>query len=493
MKSVIMLGGEVLVNNQDQRTYQDEKSFEASIRIVCETQCASAIMPDKHANENINEEESERETDAEGTHIKVVDAPMSDIATMDVRTVVQMMQDMKMEMNASLKTELKKFKEDLMTSGTMQHECQATTDLRFLKAKIEVCEYKERLMVDAMSRMTNQINEMQHKLEMIDSNNAKRMMLLSGFECSTKKADRLHELEYFVSQNMDINIRIEEAYPIGGNTPRDIVITLLSINDKHLIFQNISKIKNLKNSHGRKYYFRDYLTAKQNEHRKRAQHVADVVGEMDPIDQEEVSRTQEHIYIGDRPYQKIVTEPEATSVLRLPLTKLNQIMATPVDRCSKAIEIQGNRFTAYSIATNDKEYVQNAYMKIRLNHAEVRHIVCVWNIPGPREYENIDGCDDQDVGASAPLVEIMKDSNISNRAIYIVRNCGQKLYADRTSSYIQAMTQTMKEFPVNSFNGERQQITQSPSVPILNNTQRKLPNSYANAVKSPPPPGTNYS
>ena len=127
------------------------------------------------------------------------------------------------------------------------------------------------------------------------------------------------------------------------------------------------------------------------------------------------------------------------------MNRLNEIMATELER-GRMFECQGNKFIPYSLCTTDYQRINDAYMKLRLNHAEARHIICAWNNVGVPIYECADGCDDGDHGASEAVLQMMIDNNIKNRTIFIVRNCGQKLYDSRLDCYIKAARQVIREF-----------------------------------------------
>ena len=409
---------------------------------------------------------------------------LMDNPTIDIRTVMKMIGEMKSEIATNMTAQIQQLRVELAKSQHQEtHQCAATQEVPMLRAKIEVCEAKERMMVDTMHLMSQRISELQIRMDNSDLNSAKRMLILSGFELSEKRQDRNKQIERFLYSKMGVDILLEDSYQIGSATPRETVITLLSINDKYLIFQNVSKIKNLKNSHGKKYYFREYMPARQNDFRKKSQHIADQVAKLDEHEQEEVSIYKGDIYVGDRKYQKIVTEPDATQVLNMPLHELNQIMAMEINRGANPVYKDGNKFTGYSLCTNDPKTIAKAYMKIRLNHAEARHIICAWNIPGLRKYESADGCDDQDNGASIPIVQLLTDNQIESRVIFVVRNCGKKLNAERNSCYVQVAKALISEFPLNPVTNTRQQILD------------QVKSTYANVVKSPPQtePKTNQS
>ena len=194
------------------------------------------------------------------------------------------------------------------------------------------------MIIDVVSGVSDQVKEVQSRIEYMDMNTNKKAVILSGFEASEKRGICYRQLQSFFAEQMCIQVVIEDFYKIGSATPPDIVITLLSNTHKRQIFQNIDRIKNLVNSHGKKYYFRDLLTPKQNEKRKKGQYIADSESTKQLVDQEEISTGGGQIYIGDKKYVKKIQEPDPTKLLRLSISELNEIMKTDIQKKLTSME-----------------------------------------------------------------------------------------------------------------------------------------------------------
>ena len=185
----------------------------------------------------INESEGEErymETD--------IDSARPNHTTMDIRTVVQMLEGLKIDMKEQLKNEV----QNCLHSADENE--MATTDkekLKLLESKcsnlvkqVTVCQAKERMMVNIMSNMSQKIKELQAKNEMTDRTIGRRTVILSGFEGNqTKKAEYRQQLLHFFTNEMKIQIVIEDFYFIGSKTPQDVVLILLSSTHKKTIFQ----------------------------------------------------------------------------------------------------------------------------------------------------------------------------------------------------------------------------------------------------------------
>ena len=272
---------------------------------------------------------------------------------------------------------------------------------------------------------------------------------------------------------MQVEVYIEDLYFIGNDVgkTRDIAIILQNIQQKKAVFAAIEKIKNYVNSKGKKYYFRDFLTTKQNEFRKKCQQVADRMMEEDEVDREEVSTNNGKLFIGSKEYVPAVQPPDPTHVLRLPMPKLNRIMALPVQR-GKLLQNRGNDFIGYTMPVSTTDEVNDAYMKIRLLHAEARHIVCAYSVPGVNFYQANDHCDDEDYGSSKVILDTMIKNEITNRAVYVVRNCGEKLHSERMQMYSQAAKQVINAHPWNQITNTNQKVAESSETAMDNQPKK---------------------
>ena len=67
-----------------------------------------------------------------------------------------------------------------------------------------------------------------------------------------------------------------------------------------------------------------------------------------------------------------------------------------------------------------------------------------------KKYEAIDCCDDEDHGSALPILNLIQASEITFRAVYVVRKCGKKLNEQRIPMYLQAAKEVLQKYPENS-------------------------------------------
>ena len=396
----------------------------------------------------------------EGTSVVGDPSAYGNPAVMDIRTVVDMLD--------SLKVELKKGVSDVLTEDP---------SIATMQKQIHLLQFKEERMLDTMASMQSRIDELQEKGDVFETNNAKKMVILSGFEASSTKKEARLQIEDFVHSELGINVTIEDFYYIGTSLPRDIVLILASMKDRHLILSNKNKLKDIVNGRGKGYFFREFKTSKQLTLEKQCKEIQYGMDEEEPVNQKEIYIQKGHVCIGGLPQLQAVHPPDPTSILKKSMTELNLIMATPLIQGAK-ISVKKNEFYGYTMCSNSASQIQLTYDKIRLNHADARHIACVWSIPAKNKYERIDACDDGEEGIGPALIKCFRENNIQSRAVFIVRKCGEKLGDKRISTYMQCVKQTVELHPQNTVTSQTEKISVSQG--------NSTPGTYADAIKSPP-------
>ena len=115
-----------------------------------------------------------------------------------------------------------------------------------MQAKIEVCEAKTRMIADTMAGMDDKIQMITEKMEKIEINNAKRMLVMSGFEADRKKYIARQQIVDFMNTEVRVDIDLEEFYYVGQGEPRDVVLIMATVNQKKNVFRNKDNIKHLR-------------------------------------------------------------------------------------------------------------------------------------------------------------------------------------------------------------------------------------------------------
>ena len=388
--------------------------------------------------------------------------------TMDVRTVMKMFETLK----ADLKTELGEMKADiqaLTTTGQASEEGKAKTQkivtaiddyekkLAANEVKWKNQEIRNTVQEGAIGRLNCIVTELQTKIERMEIQNAKKMLIISGFYASEKRNVCRQQLEYFFSHDMGVDIEIEELYFSGSFTPPNIIITLQSQAEKRMIYRNIGKIKTFVNRDGRKIIFKDFLLAAEHEKRKYQEDVKRENESRSPELQQDISFRGNRVLISGMELPQYVTVPDPTKVLQMKQQELEKIMNLDV-KYGPQLVAEGNTIMAAAKDVADFTDVNNAYLAVKLKYAGARHIVAAWNIPTELKIDGQNFCDDGDHGIGREILNMMKENDISHKAVFLIRYCSKKLQQVRFDMYKTAFIKLLEKFPANSILGTDQQI-----------------------------------
>ena len=377
------------------------------------------------------------------------------LKVIDIRSVMEMMQsisskieDLKESRSADkqeiIRSVRRRLEEDFNSASTFQEK-------RIEQLESELTKVKKRagLYENILQYNNNIMFDLTKRLSKVELNNAKKTAIVVGLNITkTKKADLIAEVCDFIGSNMVQNPLIDDVYRLGTDMKNPLVVIFSSIAEKERVFQQKSKLKDT--DIGGEVYFNNYLMPEENEKKKRQRSIiSENKKKQKPADIEHVKG---ELKVGSNIYKPKVSAPKPTDLLQYSVEQLDKMLETPTVH-GPVIPNKDSTFQAYAVDTDRIQTVRDGYLKVRLLHARARHVVCAFNLPASEGEEHLysDGCDDDETGASAYVLKRMKESNITNKAFFIVRYCGnEKLNDSRFESYLAAASALLKLKPVNA-------------------------------------------
>ena len=432
-----------------------------------------ALETEKHysfeeANQNKMSGAEERETIAEQDFNKILATENNSQRqalinkcpkTMDVLTVLKMFEEIKL----SIESNTRKIDQAAQMVPAGDEEGQSL-EVSKLKEELSNMKKKNRFLNGHLGRVTQEMKEMQHRIEMLEINCAKRMIILNGLQIRTKKNEGITDLENFFKNYMRIEPTIEDFFVMNsqGNIP-GIVVTLLSTYDKQQIYRNVDKLPKKQDPAGGKpkpmYTIRDYHSAASNEKRRRERDIMSNFKQEDGAKTEDMEYGKGGIYYKQQLYTKMVPPPDPTSILRMSVATVENIFALPITS-GKEIKFDGNTFYPYTVEANSPEDVQKAYLHVKLQHPSARHIVCAYRLPGYPLHQYNDYQDDEEHGAGAKILQLLANNNITNRAVYVARYCSKhKIGNKRYEQYVDAVKSVINATAENTLIKQVQRTT----------------------------------
>ena len=364
--------------------------------------------------------------------------------TMDIMTVLEMFKEIKIAL-AENSTRLEKV-ESQKESGRKSDEETSIDNpgLQSVHLEVQALKKRNRFLNGHLSRVTQEMRELQSRIEMMEINNAKRMLILTGHPITKKKGDGIRDLECFFDSKMSIQPAIEDFFFMNAADQSNVVITFQTVYDKKLVFQNMDKLKNPKVGKYKKYSFHDYYIPATNEKRRRERTVMQRFKQEEGAKQEDMEFGKGGLYFKNKLYQKLVPLPDPTSILKMQLPQVEGILAYKITK-GKEERYEGNTFVPYAIDTTNPDEIKKAYLHVKLQHPSARHIVCAYRLPGYPQHEYNDYQDDGEFGAGEKLLQMLEANDIPQKAVFVARYCGpQKIGNKRFDMYVEAAKNLLK-------------------------------------------------
>ena len=164
------------------------------------------------------------------------------------------------------------------------------------------------------------------------------------------------------------------------------------------------------------------------------QRIRDITSEnrMMPVShQMQMEVKQSELYVNGDKYQKAVMPPNAKDVLLI--TKQQEKALDGINILSGQEDyVDGSKFYSMVVEASTLKQVQDAYRKIKLQHASATHIICGYRIFGIKHHIYQDYSDDGEYGAGRKILNTLKQRSAFNIAVFIVRyKTGSNLGAAR--------------------------------------------------------------
>ena len=313
----------------------------------------------------------------------------------------------------------------------IQHLTNARSDIAHQK-------YKSQVLMDVCESLNTEVNDLTQRLENMELNNAKRMVIFSGLQPpSTKKDDLVLFVEQFIHDYLQEQIQVEDAYCVGLNN--SVVVEFQSARDRRLILQIKARLKEYRNNDGSKVYINEFTPLATQERKRRERDIKYAISTDPSMKNITVEYTRAGLTIQGKPYRKNIIPPTPKELVDLSVEEIDKLMKLKSLK-SREFTQQGSVFRAYTIDAKAYQDVRDFYRKLKLVHPNSRHIPCAYILPnaGP-SYESSDYHDDGEPGSGRVLLNFLQSRNIQNASLFVVRRYGGvKLGADRFNLYEEA-------------------------------------------------------
>ena len=370
---------------------------------------------------------------------------MEEGQVMGYATVLQMFNELKEEIKkehqktrSEDKLSLQNFKseviEDAKKEAAQVAELSNVSNEEMKKVKRELSMYKQRtkVLTDVCDRFQTQITDLEHRLDNMEMNSCKKMIIITGLTLeSTKKSEMALEVQDFLEKNLLTDVCVDDIFTLGHSNPKPLVVSFPTFQEKSQVLKNKSLLKSLRV----RIYINDYVPAATQEKRRREGEVKEIA----EAENMQVSYFNGKMTIQGHYYKPMVTVPSPKDLINLDYDELHEIQKIDFNRGDE-FQKEGSKFVTYVAKAENGQQIRRMYVKMKIIQPAARHIPCAYWLPGEQQkYLNQSFVDDGEPGSGRVLLDILKDKNMEGYVVFGVRKYGgTKIGADRFTCYAMA-------------------------------------------------------
>ena len=317
--------------------------------------------------------------------------------------------------------------------------------------KQEVKELKrDNFILDRAAKMLNNtVCELNQRLSKIELNNNKKIVAITGlYLYGTKRNERIEEVQSFFETELGVCPYLDDVYTVGNANPPICVVCFSNLQEKMQVMSYKKLLKSVENKDGKSIYINDYWAADVNERRKNERELYNRNDQRAGDQKVNMDFRGPYLHIGNSTavQAKAVKTPQPRDILDLSAQELSRILKLVINRGKEVIE-SNSKFTAYTAQVTTYEQINDLYLKIKLIHPVADHVICAYHVSND-DFFNTDHCDDGEHGAGRAILSYMKENDITDRVIFVVRYFGGvKLGPKRFEKITEAVRDVILQLP----------------------------------------------
>lgn len=373
--------------------------------------------------------------------------------------------------------------DDLTGKFTKQERIQAVTtanvqDIQEKTDKNEEaidelrCELKEtrfqlKVATNLLAKQDEQIGFLSKKITQIQQREMEGNVVISGIP-ETQRERPMALFNDFVLNQLEIQelIPVHKAFRLGTGDSRPLLVQLRDPDQKRKLFAHATKLKGKKNSKGGFFFISEHLPEELNESRRRANELFSENKKKQSSHQLDMEFKKGQLVINQELYTKAVKVPSIKDIAN-PSDELYD-KAVMMD-IAKGDEDRkgGSLFVSFAAAVTSIEEINSAYLKLKMKYADATHISCAFRLPGANTPQNQDYVDDGEFGSGRIMLKVLKNAQLMNVAVFVMRQYGGKHIGPVRFRIIQRLT----EVALQEMMKKRQQEGQQSPQPIPSQLQ----------------------
>ena len=252
-------------------------------------------------------------------------------------------------------------------------------------------------------------------------------LMISGLdeeedETATTTAEMVTD---FFSQTMKLGrkVGLNSVSRIGTMKPRTVLVQLENGKDKAAIFKHATNLKEVRNSHDKGIFVNNQLPPAMQEQRRWYRYLIKYNNSLAGTGKRSMVMKKGELFINDRQFFPSVRKPDINETL-YPIDErhIDKISLTKGEIQRRGVCV----FIGYAVNVKTIADVRAAYTKVVRLHSPALHIACSYLLAGINFVHLRGIVDDEEQGAGRALYNVMEESGVTNKALFMVRYYGNK-------------------------------------------------------------------
>ena len=179
---------------------------------------------------------------------------------MDVSMVITMFNDLKVKVD-NIQSANKNMSQNVAVSVGNHLQKQISMISTEQQKKIEKLEtelrrvkHQNKALVSAMESYAMEFNDLEKRVENLETNNAKKAITLTNYKMGKKKWEQLRDLYKLFEEILKVDVIIDDFYTIGDENTPTAVIFFQSSYDKRIVMKNKYKLKDITSAQKKQCY-----------------------------------------------------------------------------------------------------------------------------------------------------------------------------------------------------------------------------------------------
>ena len=277
-------------------------------------------------------------------------------------------------------------------------------------------------LIQATIKQDQDISALQNQMRSCETKIQKGSLTITGIQ-KTEDEDLQDKVQTFFSDKLKLTKRVW-VKTVYRMSKYKIALQLNDPNDVGLIFKNVKHLKGVKNENEKYYHVDEFLPDHQYEQKIRKKDIMRENQRMPFTYQAEITKEKNKLHVTEGENKR-----EIKNTLKPDPIKNFLLMSKNEEDMLEALQLiggpekseNGSRFISYVATVGSLDMVKLMYRRLKNEHQMATHCIGAYRIFGKEHYDLQSYCDDGEHGGGRRILNVLKELNVYNIAVFIVR------------------------------------------------------------------------